>query len=480
MSTRRRRRKRDTPRHYGLLGLIGTLALLGAVVISYRANSGLPFQSSYRMFVDVPNADRLNHYADVRIGGIRVGQVQSIVAEPGHDAAQPFSRLELSLSPSVGRLPIDSRVQIRSASVLGATYVDLTPGHSPRKLAPGGTLPITQVTSTVQLTDLLDVFDHATASSIQTVLGGLGEGLAGRGDDLNATIASLAGAAQPLTRVLGALASPRAGLARFLSGYEATVGALAPVAGPLGSLFADAATTLGALNAARGPLGQTIDALPPAEAATTTALIDLEPGISGLARLARDLRPGADLLGSTLPALNRTLAAGVTPLGQLPALARELRTALDALDTVARDPAASGTVRQLTAAISAVKLLLDALTPAQLQCNILGIYGQNLPSALAGTGTAGAPLAEVGVTSLGAKNEEFQNATPSPNMHVDANPIENYQQCQAGNEPYNTTTQVLSNPPGVLSNQTEPTYPPPGVTALAAKAGLLNTPPGTP
>jgi hypothetical protein len=65
-------------------------------------------------------------------------------------------------------------------------------------------------------------------------------------------------------------------------------------------------------------------------------------------------------------------------------------------------------------------------------------------------------------------------------MHVNADPIENYQQCQAGNEPYNANTQLLSNPPGVLSNQTALTYPPAGVRALAAKAGLLNTPPGTP
>jgi virulence factor Mce-like protein len=480
MTGRRSSTKRPAPRHLGVVGLVGILVLLAAVVVSYRANSGLPLQSSYQIYVDVPNADRLTHYADVRIGGIRVGQVQSLSAVPGAGSAKPFSRLELSLSPSIGRLPVDSRVQIRSASVLGATYVDLTPGRSSRKLAPGGTVPISQVVSTVQLTDLLDVFDHATANSIGNVLGGLGDGLAGRGGDLNATIASLAGLAQPLTRVLGALASPRAKLAGFLQGYEATVGALAPVSGQLGALVAGASTTLGALSAARAALGQTIEALPPAEAATTTALVDLQPALRGLARLAHDLRPGAALLPSTLPAVNATLEAGVAPFRALPPLAGELRPALRALDSVSRDPAGAGAVRKLTDAVRAVKVLLDQLTPAQVQCNILGIWGRNFSSGLAGRGIAGAPLFQVAFGTQGARNETFQNASPSPNMHVNADPIENYQQCQAGNEPYDPNTQVLSNPPGVLSNQTATTYPPPGVTALAAKAGLLNTPPGTP
>jgi virulence factor Mce-like protein len=480
MRTSRSKKIRHARRYHAVVGVIGILALLAAVAISYRANSGLPFQPSYRISVDVPNADRLNRYADVRIGGIRVGEVESVDAMPGIDKAPPYARLQLSLSPSVGRLAVDSTVQIRSVSVLGATYVDLTPGHGAQRLAAGGTLPIRRPVATVQLTDLLDVFDRSTANSIRNVLGGAGAGLGGRGGDLNATIASLAGLAEPLTRVLGAVAAPHAQLAAFLHGYESTVGALAPVAGQLGSLVGDASTTLGALAAVRPALAQTIEALPSAEGATTSALVDLRPGLSGLARLARELRPGADLLPSTIPALNETLDAGVAPLRALPSLAGELRTMLRTLALVSRDPAAPGSLVRLTDAVGAVGTLLKALVPAQLQCNILGIYGQNFPSALAGTGVAGAPLIQVGVTTLGAKNEEFQNASPSSNMHVDADPIENYKQCQAGNEPYNADVQELSNPPGVLSNQTESTAPTPGVTALAAKAGLLNTPRGTP
>jgi virulence factor Mce-like protein len=480
MPSRRPATKRRGARRSGLIGLVGVLAVLGAVVISYRANSGLPFQPSYRLFVDVPNANRLNRYADVRIGGIRVGEVESVEAMPGPGRSAAYSRLDLALSPSVGPIASNSSVQIRSASVLGATYVDLTPGAGSRKLPSGGTLGLSQVVPTVQLTDLLDIFDRATAKSIRTVLGRVGDGLAGRGDDFNATIATVAGLAEPLTRVLGAIASPRAQLGALLHGYEATVGALAPVASQFAELITDGSTTLAALNVARAALGQTIEALPPAEAATTTALVHLTPGLSALARLTLELRPGADLLPSTLPALNSTLRAGVAPLRSLPRFATALQTTLNVLGTVSRDPAASGALRRLTDAIGAVKTLLDVLTPAQLQCNILGIYGQNFPSVLAGTGFAGAPLIQVGVTTLGARNEEFQNAAPSPNMHVNADPHENYQECEAGNEPYNPNTQDLSNPAGLQSNQTELTSQPPGVRALAAGAGLLNTPPGTP
>jgi virulence factor Mce-like protein len=480
MKRRPRYKYSNARAHHAVIGTLAILAALAVAVISYRANAGLPFQSSYRVYVDVPNANGLYRYTDVRIGGIRVGQVQSLGAIPGGGRARSFSRLQLSLNPSVGRIPMDSRVEVRVASVLGSSYVALTLGRSSRKLAPGATLPLSQANTPVQLTDLLNAFDRSSANSIQEVLRGTGYGLAGRGNDVNATIGSLAGLARPLTRVLGAVASPRADLPRFMRGYDSAAHALAPVSGQLGALVADTASTFGALDVARTPLGQTIEAFPPTAATTTRALVNLQPAFTGLARLARELRPGADLLPSALPVLDGTLAAGIAPLRRLPALGAQLRTGLRVLAAVGRDPAAAGALRKLTDASTALGALLDAVVPAQLQCNIFGIFGQNLSSALAGAGLPGTPLAQVGGTTVGAVNELFQNASPSSNMHTDAAPIESYQQCQAGNEPYNPNVQRLSNPTGVLSNQTEATYPPPGVTALAAKAGLLNTPRGTP
>jgi len=474
------RARRSSARLYGVTGIIGVLAGLAIVYVSYTANGGVPFAPHYDVFVELPNAQRLQPGNDVRIGGIRVGQVQSVFAVPSRRAgASPFARIELALSPSAGPIPANSHVQEQPASILGASYLQLILGTSKRRIASGGTLPISQSTPTVQLPDLLDVFDQATAHSIQSSLGNLADGLAGRGAEFNGTLQSVSELLPPLTRVLNAIASPTADLSRLISGLDATTGALSPVAGELGSLVTNAAITLGSLSAARTQLAATIDELPGTEQTTTGALIRLNPALSGLAQLARELQPGAQLIPTALPALDRALEAGITPLRRLSPFAGDLRTTLVALDSLSRDPAADGSLRLLDQTVKALTTLLNVLTPAQVQCNVIALFGRNFDQMLS-SGTAQAVLAPIGVIAPGATAENVQNATPSSNLHVDYLPHENYQQCQAGNEPYSSTSQDLSNPPGTQPNTTQLTSPPPGVTADAASAGLLNPVKGLP
>ena len=49
-----------------------------AVFLAYNANNGLPFVPTYGSSVQVPNADALVPGNEVRIGGVRVGVVESI------------------------------------------------------------------------------------------------------------------------------------------------------------------------------------------------------------------------------------------------------------------------------------------------------------------------------------------------------------------------------------------------------------------
>src|ERR671923_84376 len=63
-----------------MVGAITTLIVIVAVFLAYNANSGLPFVPVYRVSVEVPNAARLTNNNEVRIGGHRVGIVESIEA----------------------------------------------------------------------------------------------------------------------------------------------------------------------------------------------------------------------------------------------------------------------------------------------------------------------------------------------------------------------------------------------------------------
>ncbi len=480
MTARRHSRKRPSRRVAGVIGAITTALLAVGVYISYTANGGVPLESTYRIYADVPNADRLITTDEVRIGGLRIGQVGAVDAEPARAGEGPFARLELDLSPSAGPLPADTTVQVNSASVLGATYVQLTPGHSAHMVPAGGTLALSHTRRTVQLTDLLDIFNRSTAAGMRQTFAGLGAGLAGRGAGVNATIGSLRQFLPPFTAVAQTLAAPSTELARFVHGYATFVSALAPVSPQLSSFVAGGSTTFAAIGTARPALARTITDLPSAESAATAALTQLRPALDQAAGLATALRPAGRLLPSALANLDAAAAAGVQPVLDAPPFAVRLQRALRSLDRVSRIPSTDGAIRKLTDTLSALNTTLQVLGPAQINCDVVGAFGQVVSLATSLGSDIGPPLIMFGLSTLGASGATLQAAKPAPDLHVNYLPQENAQACAAGNEPFVPGTQDLSTPQGLTAHAALPTVPPPGVTALARKTGLLNAPAGTP
>jgi virulence factor Mce-like protein len=478
--SRRRHPRHEAARLFPAIGLVAIVVLIAFVYVSYTANNGLPFAPTYRINANVPNADRLIKTDEVRIAGLRVGQVSSVTARVPADGGAPYSELGLALSRSTGPLPVDTRVEVQSASVLGQTYVNLIPGRSTTKLRSGETLSLSHAAGTVELTDLLDIFDRSTAAAMQRTIGGLGEGFAGRGTALNETIHSLARLLPPFTQLSQTLAAPATDLAGFLRGWEVFAATLAPVSNVLGDLVTNASTTLGALASVRPALGATIDGLPPAESSLSGALTRLASPLDSLAALTVRLEPAGGLLPATLGQINSTLAAGVRPLKQLSPFSKVLQHALAELDMFSRASTTSGALRKLIDALSAAGPLVSTLTPAQTVCNVIGIWGPNWASTFGTIGNGDGPaIANAGLTSLGAQAEQLQHAAPSPDVAINYLPHENAHECESGNEPY-TGKQQLNNPPGNQSTSVPNTTPPAGVTQLAQAAGLLNAPPGTP
>jgi virulence factor Mce-like protein len=470
----RRREARWLP----ALGTAIVLVVAAIVYVAYTANRGLPFQSRYDVYVDVPNADRLISTADVRIGGVLVGEVLSVTAEHARARQPPYARIELALSHAVGRLPIDTTAQVRPESVLGLTYVDLHLGRSGRTIKPGGTLPISRALPSSDLTDLFDIFKGNASSSFRSALTGLAGGFAGRGSSLNLTIGSTSRLFVPLQAVSATLASPQADLSGFLSSYERTIGAVDPVATPLTGLVSNAATTFAALAGVRAKLGEATDLAPEAEAATTRAFIRVRPALDGLAKLAVELRPTGTLLPGTLAKLNPTLADGVLPLRELPGFSRPLGTALDELETFARDPNTTNSLRKLSDLIPPTTTVVSAFAAAQLNCDAVALYGINGSSAFGSLGDGEGPaLTNVVLGTGGALGEELQNARPSPNVAINPLPHETADDCESGNETFSGHQQLL-NLPNFHSTAGRSTTPPPGVLALARSAGLLKPIPG--
>lgn len=469
----RRRRRDERGLANAIVGLSAIAVAAALAYVSYNALNGLPFQSRYHVYVLLPDADRLVPTDDVRIANVRVGEVSSVVAQRAPDGTV-YARVGLAVAPSVGRLPVDTRVAARSASPLGQTYVDLVPGHSESTVRPDGTLPLARADTSVSVTDLFQIFNGNAAQHFQAATGSIAAGVAGRGAAINDTIAAAARLLPPATRVAGALADPAAGMPHFLSAFGSTASTFASVARQVAGVVSNGAVTLTALSHSRAPLGTTFDLAPSAEGNLTQALILARPALEDTAVLFDRLQASGRLLGHSLTVLDSTLSAGTVASHRLPALTGPLRSTLQVLTAVSRRPATAGAVRKLNDLLQSANPILAAVGPAQAHCNIFGLFMINLSSFFQGAGSGSGP--GLVLDSLGEQPpliEAVQNAKPSPTLHTNPLPVENAKECESNNEPWDPNRQVLGNPPGLQPASTRSTFPPPGVLARARAAGLL-------
>jgi virulence factor Mce-like protein len=459
-----------------VIGTVTILVVIVAVYLSYIAENGLPFVPTYNVSVEVTNADELIKNADVRVGGARVGQVLTITPEPAsRTTPHPFARLGLALDRSLGPLPVDTSYRIRLASVLGGKYVEIVPGHAKRRVPDGGRFTVGHELPFVDLDTAFATFGPRFQSGFRATVGGLGDVLAGRGAQLNDATRSLRQLIGPLQSLLGLLAAPGTRLSGFISGAAATTGALATVAPTINVLLADSATTFEALRSSA--LGPTLDQLPGTEAIATTVLSNSRPVLADAAAIVEGLRPGAALLPLAAQRTDQ-IVTGATPLWRrVPRLAAELQTALGAVQALARDPASTQTFQVLgsndlatfgSSAIGGLGAILRAIAPAQLACNVAGLWARNFAAGLSEGDSTGSWLRFLPVFDAA---EGFQASTPARDLHLNYYPIEGGAQCQAGNEPY-APGQLIGNP-SRTSNVVDNTTPPPGVLERGRRAGLV-------
>jgi virulence factor Mce-like protein len=125
------------------------------VLISTITNSGYGKQIDYRaQFTDVAGLVKGD---EVRIAGVRVGQVTSIGLAPGKD--RPVAQVGLQVS---GDVPVPAGVQatIRYRNLVGQRYIALTEGSGSggRTLPENGVIPLAQTKPALDLTVLFGGF----------------------------------------------------------------------------------------------------------------------------------------------------------------------------------------------------------------------------------------------------------------------------------------------------------------------------------
>jgi phospholipid/cholesterol/gamma-HCH transport system substrate-binding protein len=357
-----------------LIGAATVLVAIVAVFISYNANQGLPFVPTYKLDVEVPNASKLVKGNEVRAGGFRVGVVDGIrvVRRQVDGKQQSVALLELKLDKKIEPLSTDSRFTIRPRSALGLKYVEVTPGRSQNTFQTGDTVPLGNADPAApELEDVLSMFGPRTRVDAQRNLLGFGDAFAGRGQDINDTIASLRPFLARLEPVMRNLSSPRSELARLVPALGAAAAEVAPVADVQAKLFGDLADTFAAIDRDPAALQDTITETPPTLTAATESFAVQTPFLAHFTDLSRRLQPAAAALREELPAINRALAAGPPAFRETPQLANDLQDLLQALQNLSENPNTLLALRDLRRAVQVSAPAIKNVAPYQTVCNYL-------------------------------------------------------------------------------------------------------------
>ena len=153
----------------------------------------------YRVQVGFPEATQLGLEADVRVAGVSVGKLRKKELDPH---VEPHARRRSRSTASTRRSEADARAILRQKSILGETYVELTPGSSKKTIPEGGRLPngSSSRRSSSTRSSRRSTRRRARRSSVWQQ--DLAEGIDGRGRDFNDALGTLPGFAKDGADVL--------------------------------------------------------------------------------------------------------------------------------------------------------------------------------------------------------------------------------------------------------------------------------------
>jgi virulence factor Mce-like protein len=454
-----------------MVGALTVLIVVLAVFLAYNANNGLPFVPTYRISAQVPNANTLVRGNEVRIGGVRVGLVESI--EPvQHDDGTTSAELDLKLDKSAEPIPENSTVIVRSRSALGLKYLEINKGNSTKGFPAGSTIPLSSAKpEPVEIDQVLNTFDEPTRLAIQRNLTEFGTAVAGRGPAINRALGEFRLLLPPLERVTRALAQPSTGLARFFRALRDTAAEVAPVSELQAQLFVNLDTTFGAFaRVARPFIQETISKSPPTEDTTIRTLPRIRPFLAHTAGLFHDLAPGARAIRTTAPELAAAEVAGTPVLRDSPQLNNQLPPTANTLLAFNNNQGVRNGLTSLTGLTDELTPTAKFIGPAQSVCNYATLLLRNSASVFSlgdGVGTwqqfivfdipkgpnnEGSPSSAPANGGAGSSATNFLHANPYPNT---ASPGQKPIECEAGNETWVGGHPVIGNVPGNQGIETE-------------------------
>jgi phospholipid/cholesterol/gamma-HCH transport system substrate-binding protein len=176
-----------TRRQNILTGSIALLLLVAAVTVGVKAAFGA-FDGGYKIVGTFDSAGQgLLPGSDVKINGVKIGQVRSINLVDRH------ARIVVTIQDGQ-RVPDDAIARIRAKTLFGEKFIDIDVSNSDEAVGPflGAGDEFAQTEGGIELeqllTDLYPVLAEIDPEELMTVLHTLAEGADGLGENVNRTL----------------------------------------------------------------------------------------------------------------------------------------------------------------------------------------------------------------------------------------------------------------------------------------------------
>jgi phospholipid/cholesterol/gamma-HCH transport system substrate-binding protein len=297
------------------------LSCVGLLLFLWLSFGGaVPFQpQGYRFEASFPDAQELATQADVRIAGVSVGKVVAKSLDPRGNRTIATIELDNKFAP----IHSDARAILREKTILGETYVELTPGSRRSPALPDGALlSRSNVQPAVQLDQIFDALDPTTRSAFQVWQRQLAIAVSHNGQNLNYALGNLPQFSADATDVLRVLDIQHESVTQLVSNGGTVFAALSANQSALRNLVTSAGTTFATTAANSNQLAATFHVLPTflnETKATFTRLkafaLDTNPLVTDLIPVAEDLGPTLRAAGVLSPDLQR-LFIDLGPLTQ--------------------------------------------------------------------------------------------------------------------------------------------------------------------
>ena len=345
--------QKQAPTAGRMLVMVGfALSCFGLLLFLWLAFGGpIPLKpKGYQFKVSFAEGTQLAVEADVRISGVPVGKVKTIETDKDTGRSIATVQMEEKYAP----VAKDTKAILRQKTLLGETYVELTPGHPKQAglLPEDGSLPAAQISPTVELDEIFRAFDPKTRQAFQTWMQSNAQAVNGRARDISDALGNLEpfaedadvllqilnsqkGAVRQVVKntgvVFDALSERRGQLQGAIRNSNAVFQTTAQRNADLQDLFRvlptfnrESATTVKRLTAFANNTNPLVNQLHPAAREFSPTFQQLEKLAPDLRALFRDLDPLITVSKKGLPATRRFLGDLRPFLGELDPLLKQL------------------------------------------------------------------------------------------------------------------------------------------------------------